>query len=359
MHLFNSWNPHFPDMKYFLSCAIFLGVLFLTTPIRAQKQTYKEVLLLMGTRFELSVVTEDSLMARQSIDLAIAEVKRIEALISSWDPKSQTSEINRQAGISAVVVDKELIDLILRSKKVSQLTQGAFDISFASIDHLWKFDGSVKTLPNEDDIRASVEKINYQNIIVDQEQSTVFLKEKGMKVGFGAIGKGYAANRARVIMQQNGISAGVVNAAGDLIVWGKQQNGQPWNIGVTDPAEKSRIMGWISVEEMAVVTSGDYEQFIMIDGKRYAHIIDPRTGYPSTGIKSVTIICPDAELADALATSVFVLGKDNGMKLINQLNGIEGFIITDDDELLSTNNLSFNYLKENSEKTFEHQIGGH
>lgn len=299
----------------------------------------------MGSRFEIVAVSADAALAWRGINAAIAEIERIERLISSWDPASQTSEINRNAGIRPVKVDRELFELIRRSKKVSQLTGGIFDISFASVDQIWKFDGSMTHPPTAAEMAASVSKINYENIILDDAASTVFLRDSGMKIGFGAIGKGYAANKAKAVMQQLGIENGVVNAGGDLNAWGVRANGQPWEIGITDPKDKTQTIGWLQISNTAVVTSGNYEKFVEFDGKRYSHIIHPKTGMPVSGTKSVTIVCPDAELADALATSVFILGETDGVALIDRLNGIECLLINDNDQIFTSKNLQLNYTK--------------
>jgi thiamine biosynthesis lipoprotein len=304
---------------------------------------YSEVLLLMGSRFELIAVSEDSLLAQKSIKSAISEIKRIEKLISSWDPQSQTSKINQNAGVKAVRVDKELFNLIKRSQKVSQLTNGIFDISYASLDQIWKFDGSMTHMPNAAAIRTSVSKVNFRDVILDEAQHTVFLKKEGMKIGFGAIGKGYAANKAKQKMKRMGIKNGVVNASGDLICWGAQADGNPWKTAIANPKDKTKTIGWLNISDHAVVTSGNYEKYVEFDGIRYSHIINPRTGMPARSLKSVTIICPDAEIADALATSVFILGEKDGIDLINQLNRIECFIITEKGELKTSKNLNLNY----------------
>ena len=316
-------------------------------PLPAQElSAQKKVLKLMGSRFEITAVADNDTLAWAAINAGIAEIQRIEKVISSWDAKSQTSEVNRMAGQQPVAVDQELYDLIFRAKKISKLTDGAFDISFASMDRIWRFDGSMAGMPPEEKVATAREKINWQNILLNPETHSVFLKEKGMKIGFGGIGKGYAANRAMAIMQKmDGIKGGVVNASGDLITWGKSARPEGWTVKIADPKAKDKVLGWLPVQDMAIVTSGDYERFVEFDGKRYAHIIDPRTGYPTTGIKSVTVACPDAELADALATSVFVLGKKQGLELINKLNGIECLIVTDDNDILTSENLKLNYYK--------------
>ncbi|MFT6319217.1 MAG: thiamine biosynthesis lipoprotein [Granulosicoccus sp.] len=307
-------------------------------------QTHKKIVKLMGCRFELTAVAFNDTIAWEAIRNGITEIDRIEKLISSWDKNSQTSKINQQAGIQSVKVDKELFNLIARAKKISQLTDGAFDISFASMDRIWKFDGSMQSMPDESVVKNAAEKINWQDIIVDAEHQTIFLKRKNMKIGFGAIGKGYAANRAMHIMKESAIEGGVVNASGDLISWGKSENPHGWTIKIADPKDKNKVLGILETNDLAVVTSGDYEKFVTFNGRRYAHIIDPRTGYPTTGIKSVTVICPDAEVADALATSVFVLGKEEGINLINRLKAVECLIVTDDDEVLTSKKLKLENL---------------
>mgnify|MGYP003384244825 FL=1 len=327
---------------------ITIFILLLSVSLKAEKAAYKQVTKLMGVRFELTAVSDNEKLARESIDEAIKEIKRIEDLISSWNQNSETSEINRNAGLKAVKVSSELFDLIVRSKKISALTNGLFDISFASVDKIWKFDGSQTSIPSEENVKASVAKINYQNIILNKEKQTVFLKEKGMKIGFGAIGKGYAANKAKAKMLALGIKDGVVNAGGDLITWGKMEHGGDWSIGIANPKEKDQVMGWLIINDLAVVTSGNYEKFFIADGKKYSHIINPTTGYPASGTRSVTIICKDAELSDALATSVFILGASKGIELINQLKNIECLVVTAQNELKTSNGLKLNYYKENA-----------
>ena len=329
-----------------ISCLLFL----FQANLSAQNKSYTEVLLLMGSRFEITAVSSNESKAREAIQQGINEIKRIEKLISSWDENSQTSAIRKNAGIRPVKVDQELFNLIRRSKKISDLTHGAFDISYASMDKIWKFDGSMKEMPDSAAVAASVSKINYKDIILDAENTTVYLKNKGMKIGFGAIGKGYAANKALGIMSKLGLDGTLVNASGDLISWGKDEGGKSWKIGISNPKQKDQIFSWLNIDETAIVTSGNYEKFVTINGERFSHIIDPRTGYPVKGLSSVSIICPNAELADALATSVFVLGKDAGLKLINNLKGIECILVTDDQKMLTSNNLDLEYHKKQTSK---------
>ncbi|WP_405572111.1 FAD:protein FMN transferase [Winogradskyella sp. Asnod2-B02-A] len=303
------------------------------------QDVYTKTLKLMGSRFEISVVANDSVEGQKYIVSAIGEIKRIENLISSWDSNSQTSEINRSAGVSAVKVDLELFQLIERALKISKLTDGAFDISYASMDKIWKFDGSMTTMPSKEAIKKSVEKVGYENIILDATNQTVFLKLKGMKIGFGAIGKGYAADKAKALLINNGVSAGIINASGDLNTWGTQPNGKDWMVAIVNPLNKEKVFSWMPVKNSAVVTSGNYEKYIRFNDVLYTHIIDPRTGYPATGILSVTIFTQNAELADALATSVFVMGEEAGLNFINQLKGVECIIVNKDNKIVSSSQI--------------------
>tara|TARA_R110000744_G_scaffold162919_1_gene279552 strand:+ start:1779 stop:2675 length:897 start_codon:yes stop_codon:yes gene_type:complete len=293
----------------------------------------------MGSRFDITVVAKDPIEANKHIDLAINEITRIERLISSWDPKSQTSEINRNAGIKPVKVDAELFELIQRGIGISKLTDGAFDISYASMDKIWKFDGSMTYMPSIDSIKASVSKVGYHNIILDKENNTVFLKLKGMKIGFGAIGKGYAADKAKNLLISKGVVAGIINASGDMNTWGKQPDGSEWKVAITNPMDKNKVFALLPINNGAVVTSGNYEKYVTFNDVRYTHIIDPRTGYPATGIISVTVFAPKAELADALATSVFVMGIEVGLNRIEQLPQVECIIIDDKGHITTSKNI--------------------
>ena len=303
--------------------------LFLSIFISSAQKLYSESSILMGSSFEITVVAEDEDFAKESLAIAKKEIIRIEDLISSWDQKSETSRINRNAGIAAVEVSKELFDLIFRAQQISKLSSGAFDLTFAAIDKLWNFDGKESEMPNPDTLKASVFNIGYQLIELDEESLTVFLPKKGMKIGFGAIGKGYAADSAKQLLVERGVLGGIINASGDMNTWGTKPDGSSWTIGIVNPMNNKKVFSWFSLEHNAVVTSGDYEKFTQINGRRYSHIIDPRTGIPSQGIVSCTVFAGKAELADAIATAIFVMGVESGLFLIDQLPNIEAILIDD------------------------------
>lgn len=284
---------------------------------------------MLGSPFEVTAVAKDTIAANVYIDLAIAESKRIENLISDWIPTTQISQVNKNAGIKPVKVDKEVFELVERAIKISKLTNGAFDISYASMDKIWKFDGSMKVMPTEEAIKKSVAKIGYQNIILNPTEQTIFLKLEGMKLGLGGIGQGYIADKIKSLLFSKGCLSGIINVSGDINAWGKQPDGKPWTVGIVNPVNKNKIFATFPLTDSAVETSGSYEKFVVFNGKRYSHIIDPRTGYPATGIVSVSVFAKQTEIADALATGIFVLGVDVGLDLVNQIKGVECIIVDD------------------------------
>ncbi|MDB4922568.1 FAD:protein FMN transferase [Mucilaginibacter sp.] len=295
----------------------------------------------MGNRFELSVVAESGQWANEKIDAGIDEIKRIERLLTTFSDDSETNHVNNNAGIKPVAVSRETFELVKRSIVISKVTQGAFDITYGSIDkRLWNFDRHMTSLPDKATAKKMVRLINYRNISLDEENCTIFLRERGMRIGFGGIGKGYAAERAKLIMKQLGVTNGVVNASGDLNTWGLQPGGKKWTIGIANPDASNQVFSYLTISDLAVATSGNYEKFIMVDGKRFSHTINPRTGLPVTGIKSVTIITTNAEIADAMATPVTIMGIYAGLDLINQMKDIEAIIIDDDDKLYTSKNIN-------------------
>lgn len=311
-----------------------------TTPSVIHTKTLK----LMGNRFEISVVSDNERWANQCIEVGIAEIQRIERLLTTFSDTSQTQQINAQAGIAPVRVDAEVFALIQRAIKISALTQGAFDISYGSIDkRFWNFDVNMKELPNPKLAKKAVHLINYKNIILNAAENTVFLREKGMRIGFGGIGKGYAADCAKLVMQQFGAKSGIVNAAGDLVTWGRTPQNNAWTIGIINPNQQNKIFSHLNISDMAVATSGNYEKYAIINGKKYGHTIDPKTGFPVTGVKSVTIISPNAEIADAMATPIMVMGIKVGLNLINQIRHLACIIVGDDDQIYTSNNIKINF----------------
>lgn len=294
----------------------------------------------MGNHFSISIAAPGADDAEEKLQKAFAEMARIEKLFTTFSDDSQTALINRHAGIKPVPVAAEVYGLIERSLRISAITQGAFDITYGGIDkNLWNFNLQMKSLPTPAEAQKMVRLINYQNIELNAAAQTVFLKEAGMRIGFGGIGKGYAAERAKRVLKHLGVSSGVVNAAGDLAAWGNQPSGDPWTIGIADPNGRRHPFSHLAITDMAVATSGNYEKFITIGGKKYSHTINPKTGLPVTGIKSVTMICPNAEIADAMATPVMVMGIEAGLHLVNQMAHLHCLIVDDNGRLYTSKNI--------------------
>ncbi len=329
-------------MRFFI--VVFLGII--SNGIFSQNKTeeFSSVLLLMGTRFEIKAITSSVDSSRMAVEACVLEVKRIERILSPHIEGGDTWLVNANAGIRPVKVSYEMFTLIKRSAKISALTGGAFDISFGAMLPVWNFK-TLKKLPDSAEVARVHRLVDYRKIVLNEHDTTVFLPEKGMAIGFGANGKGYAANRGKMVMLKLGAQSGFVNAAGDILFWGHNIDGKPWRVAITNPFDEHKVFGWLDVTNMAVVTSGDYENFVDIGGMRYSHIIDARTGWPTTSTHSVTIVCPDGEIADALATSVSAMGPEEGLSLINQLKGIECLIVKRDGTLVQSKNLKLEAVK--------------
>lgn len=297
---------------------------------------------LMGSDFEFIIVADEE---NGLIDECIGEVKRIEHLLTEFSETSQTALINKAAGLHPVRVDAEVYEIIKRSIRISNLTQGAFDISAGALKKLYNFKGKKFEWPTQQRISEKLRTSGSQKIRL-LNNNEVFLELEEMHIAFGAIGKGYAADRVKQMLLDKGIKNGVVNASGDLTAWGTRADGSPWKIGISNPNDPSKVIAWLPVENATVATSGDYEQFVFHNNIRYSHNIDPKTGYPVKGIKSVTIVSPSAELSDALATAVFVMGPEVGIDLINQLHGIHALVVDESNSIFTSQHLKLNRYEE-------------
>jgi FAD:protein FMN transferase len=292
---------------------------------------------LMGSDFEFIVVT-DADTDQGLLDDCITEVKRLETLLTEFSETSATAQINHAAGNHTVEVPGEVYHLIKRCKELSALTQGAFDITAGVLKRLYNFKGGDFTWPDKTTLKQKLGLSGYDKINLTPP-SQIKLEKEGMHIAFGAIGKGYAADCVKALLVHRGVTSGVVNASGDLTAWGKRPDGSPWKVGIADPDAPDRILLWLPIEGNSVATSGDYEQFVMRDGIRYSHTVDPKTGLPIKGIKSVSIVSPSAELSDALATAVFVMGADVGLHFLEQLPHVHGLIVNDKNKIFASRHL--------------------
>ena len=293
---------------------------------------YRIIEKLMGSVFELVIIHEDENFAQYCLESGIKEIKRLEEKLSEFRNNSVTSFINQNAGINPITVDEETFTLIKRCVQLSYLTQGAFDITVSPLKEIYNFRNKNFKLPSKEKISEALQKTGYQNILL-KDNNCVFLKNKGMKISFAAIGKGYAADKVIRLWKNAGVKNGVVNASGDLTVMGKNKMNDDWRIGIPDPGDRKNILFHVPVNDASVATSGNYEQYFISNGKKYSHNINPKTGLPLANIKSATVISPSAELSDALATAISVMGEKTGLHFINQLPNTHAIIIDNKNEI--------------------------
>ncbi len=283
----------------------------------------------MGTRVGIAAYTTPSVdvaAARRAFDAAIAELRRVEALMTTWQD-SEITRVNAAAGEAGVAVSQETFDLVKESVHASEISEGAFDITFESLHGLWKFDQDLDPHPpSAQAVRDKLPLLNFKHIELDGEKRTIRLAKKGVKIGLGGIAKGYGVDRAVLVLQKAGLTSFFVQAGGDLFARGQKPDGTEWSAGIRDPRGKAPF-ALMPLRDHAFSTAGDYERSYVVGGRRYHHIIDPRTGYPATACRSVTIWAPTALVADEIDDAVFILGPEKGMQLVDDLPGVGAIIV--------------------------------
>jgi thiamine biosynthesis lipoprotein len=295
----------------------------------------------MGSEVHLTAWTADERGVLAAFDAAFAEFDRLDALMSVWKEGSEVERLNRAAGQMPVPVGPEMREVLSMARLASEWTEGKFDVTFGVLSGLWKFDHDLDgDIPPRADVRTRLPLIDYQKLEVDEAKGSAFLKQKGMRVHLGGIGKGYAVDKAAAILRARGFNDFMIQSGGDLYVAGRRGD-RAWRAGIQDPrGPKGNSFAAMDLTDAAVTTSGDYERFFMKDGHRYHHIIDPDTGEPAQGCRSVTIVARTASLADALDTGIFILGAEKGMALIERLQGVEGVIVTSSNNVLVSSGLA-------------------
>lgn len=286
----------------------------------------------MGTMIEITLLSEDEEASRKAALRAFHEIKRIEHLMSPWIEASDISRLNRSAGMEWVKVTSETFEVIQKSQKISVLSEGGFDITIAPLAQLWRKARERGVPPTPEEVKKVLGLVNFRNLLT-QSNEKVFLKKKGMAIDLGGIAKGYAVDRAFEILTSLEYKNLIVNAGGDLRVGGLKEN-QPWSIGIRHPRRSEDTMARLSVSDTAIATSGDYEKSFTHQGKRYHHILNPKTGFPAAGCQSVTIVCGKAMGADALATAVFVIGPEKGLALCQNLGDVEACIVDSEGKVI-------------------------
>lgn len=304
---------------------IVLSTAFSCSPVK--ETVFKKTTPLMDTIVSITVVAGSKAVAEQAIEKTFAEISRFGDLINFYSDKSELYEINRNAGIHAVKVSPETLDIVEKALIAAEKSGGAFDPTIGPIVKLWDFLN--KTKPTESVIALALPLVKYKDILIDRTDSTVFLKRKGMMIDLGGIAKGYAADLAIETLKKEGILSGLVSIAGDIRTFGMKPDRGPWTIGIKNPrqtGEKDEIVAKIRLSDKAISTSGDYERYFISEDKRYHHLLDPKTGMPAYGCRSVSIVTDKAVNTDAFSTAVFILGPEKGMKLVREM-GMDAMII--------------------------------
>ncbi|MBI3378084.1 MAG: FAD:protein FMN transferase [Nitrospirae bacterium] len=351
-------------------CAAGLILLFALSACSPQKEkVYRKSKVLMDTLITISVISGSGDKAEKAIDRAFGEIEKLDRLLNFFSDSSEVSEINRNAGLKAVVVSPETFEVIEKAIYASGKTNGAFDVTIGSVTTLWDF--HKRTKPEDKKIKERLPLVNYNNIVLTQKFSSVYLKKKGMLIDLGGIAKGYAADKAVEALKREGIKSGLVSISGDIKAFGLKPDLKPWKIGIKNPraipphppsptrgegtailppplmgggkgeGEKGfsdEIMATIEMTDLAISTSGDYERYFIIDGKRYHHILNPKTGYPVDECRSVSIVAKDGSVTDPFSTGIFILGAEKGIKLLEEM-GIDGIIVDKNGKIHTTPNL--------------------
>ena len=304
-------------------------------PVGAEWHAREEAI--MGTRIAVEVWHDDPAEATKAIDAVIAEMHRIDALMSTYKPESQLSRVNRDAAAGPVRVEAELARLVVRALQFSEMSGGAFDVTYASVGYLYDYRAGVH--PTDAQIAAALPAINWRHVVVDPAASTIRFLRPGVRIDLGGIAKGHAVDSSIALLASRGIRQATVTAGGDSRILGDRR-GRPWVVGIRHPDDRERIIARIPLEDAAISTSGDYERFFEEGGVRYHHIIDPKTGKSPHGVRSVTIIAPESTLAEGLTKSVFILGPERGLPIVEAQADCDAVVVMADGRVIYSKGLA-------------------
>jgi FAD:protein FMN transferase len=324
--------------KVLLFTFYFSLLTFLCACTSQKEKVYRKSSILMDTVVTITVVSDSKNHAEKTIDNAFSEIEKLEKLFNFYSSESEVFLINKNAGISEQKVSPDILEILDRALFISEKTEGAFDVTIGPVITLYDFYKKIK--PEENDIKRNLPLVNFRELIIDKNKSKVFLRKKGMLIDLGGIAKGYAADKAVETLKKNGIHSGIVSVAGDIKAFGFKPDGKPWKIGIRNPRAEGQkdIMATVDLSDMAISTSGDYERYFILNGKRYHHLLSPKTGYPAEECRSVTVMAKDDVLADAFATGVFILGPERGLKILEK-NGFDGVIVDSRGKIYITPNI--------------------
>jgi len=313
---------------------VFAATFCVAFPAQAQWWNREEAI--MGTAVRAEVWHDDRVAGEAAITAVMAEMRRIDAAMSPYKSDSELSRVNRLAAREPVKISRELFELVARSLEVSKLTQGAFDITFSSVGYMYDYRKGVA--PSDKEIAKALPGINYRHVLLDAHASTIRFAREGMRIDLGGIAKGYAVDRCVEILKRRGITHALVSAGGDTRVLGDHR-GRPWMVAIRDPRRRDGMVAVLPLADTAISTSGDYERYFEAGGKRYHHILNPKTGKSATGVRSVSIIAADATTTDGLSTSVFVMGRERGMALVERLKDVDAIVVDDSGKMYYSSRL--------------------
>ena len=328
-------------------CFIFCALLI--SSCAKQEKVYKESRSVMDTFTTITVISSSKQKAKEAVDAGFAEIEKLDKFLNNFEPDSEISTVSKFAGVKPVHVSAETLDLMQKTIGISGITNGAFDPAIAPVGKLWKFSGRPANpgMPPDDAIRNALKLVDYRKIKTDSASSEIYLEEKGMEIDLGGIAKGYAADKAIEAIKAKGIKSALVAIAGDIRGYGLNASEKAWKVGIQNPRPENPnserpwedIFATLNLKESAVSTAGDYQRYFIKDGKRYHHIIDPATGYPSeSGLISVSVIAPDGYIADGIDTAILILGLEKGIKLLES-RGIDGVLVDSQKRVFITKNL--------------------
>ena len=317
-------------MKRFFVIAMLIAITAGCTKPRTMQKTET----IMGTDVTITAVAGTIEEGEAAIEAGMAELRRLDEMMSLYKDGSEITKVNLSAGKKPVKVSPEMIEVVERAAEISKLSGGVFDITVGPLVVLWQMRLKEGKVPTEAEIARVRPLVNYKNVVLDRKASTIFLKRKGMIIDLGGM-KGYAADRVADLFRQRGIRNAIIALAGDIWVLGHRDDGRPWKIGVQHPREHDKTLTVLELSDKYISTSGDYERFVIREKKRYHHIIDPRTGKPSRGTISVTLIGDKGAFIDPLTKVPFILGPEQGMKFV-QKAGAEAIIVDEQGKVFMT-----------------------
>jgi thiamine biosynthesis lipoprotein len=323
-------------IRFSAAVALVALVVVSAVPEAAQAAWYKRTDAIMGTRIYVELWDDSETHANESIDAVMAEMHHIDDLMSHYKPDSQLSKINQHAAEAPVQVDPELFDLIKLSTHYSEITDGAFDITYASVGYLYNYPEHIH--PTEEQIKAALPAVNWRNMKFNDADHSVFFEHKGMRIDLGGIGKGYAVDKGIEVLQKRGIGHAVVTAGGDTRIIGDRM-GRDWLVAIRHPDDPNKVVTRIPISNAAMSTSGDYERYFDENGVRYHHIIDPHTGHSASKVRSATIIGPTATQTDGMSKTAFVLGPEKALEIINRMPEYDAVFVGPDGKMYWSNGL--------------------